>query len=77
MIYSTYLPGGVGVGAIILLKVKANEELSERVVVRVRGSEDVMVVGIGIAIISLEVKADVELSGCGVVLVRGVIVVPI
>ena len=29
MIYSTYLPVGVGVGAIILLKVKADEEMLE------------------------------------------------
>ena len=43
VIYSTYLPVGVGVEAIILLKVKANEEMSECGIVLVRGSEGVIV----------------------------------
>ena len=71
LIYSIYLPVDVDVGAIILLEVKANEEMSECGVVLVRGSEGVIVVDVVKSKIPLEVKKDEVLSGCGVVLVRG------
>ena len=77
MIYSTYLPVGLGV-AKILLKVKSNVKSSVNGIVLVRGSSGVMLVGIDNSKISLDVKAGEELSGCGVILVsKGVIVVPI
>ena len=75
---TTYLPVGVDVGAIILLKVKANEEISECGVVLVRASEGVIVVDVVKSEIPLEVKEDEVLSGCGVILVsKSVIDVPI